>query len=292
MTSRKITFHVIKFYENQNNNMIHRQFDFDSFVNWFNQQSAEDIVYNISAKKFTSLDLLEQIPSRFINSHPKAYFGMMSTGNHGSRRNLKDSVDNSRRENPKRIEEGEEQENYFILGFTNNGEIDLILQNAGSGIKNIHLKNYLDKFIQKYLNSIGESKEFKIVEGPIVSSVDVMVNRLERVIKTKVFVDKSILDNDNLGYSNRTLSSRSDLIIDVRAERGKDIRDFLEDMRQKMLYDTKIDKIWIEGKDNHGNISQFYIDEIQKHTFISVEIDPHTAALFRDDIRDKMVRLL
>ena len=292
MTSRKITFHVLKFYKNKTTDLIYNDFDFEAFMNWFNSLNDNEKIFNLTDNKFTSLDSLEKVTLRNIENHPNVYFGMMSTGNFGSRRNLKDSTNNSKRPNPKRIEEGEEQENYFILGFKNNGDIDLILQNAGRGIKSLNLKNYLDKFITKYLNNKGESKEFKIVEGAVISTEETMIARLDRVTKTKIYIDKSILGEDILNLANRTLQAREDLIIDVRAQKGQDIRDLLSDVRQRLVYDTKIDKIWVEGKDNHGNLSQFYLNKIQKSTFVTIDIDPSTASLISDSIKKELLKLL
>lgn len=292
MTSRKITFHTLKMFKKKTNDVIFDDFDFDDFATWFNGLQDEDKIFNLSQNKFTSMDHINLIPQREITTHKKAYFGMMSTGNFGSRRNLKNSVDNSKRPNPKKIEEGEEQENYFILAFNSNGDIDMIMQNAGRGIKSVQLKNYLDKYFNIYLTDHLLAKEFRLVEGTVVSTPDKMIDRLDRVTKTKVFIDKSILGKDELDLAERTLQAREDLIIDVRASRGKDIRDLLQDLRQKLVYNSKIDKLWVEGKDNHGNVSQFYLNQIQKSTYVTIDIDPSTAALVRSDIRRELIKLL
>lgn len=291
MTSRKITFHILKMLKKKSTDVIYNGFDFDDFTLWFNALTDKDKIFTLSENKFTSLDHLGIIPARLITTHKKAYFGMMSTGNYGSRRNLKNSIDNTKRANPKKIEEGEEQENYFILAFKSNGDIDLIMQNAGRGIKALQLKNYLDKYFNKYLSFKSMSKEFKLIEGAVVSTPDKMINRLDRVIKTKVYIDKSVL-NDELDLATRTLQAKEDIIIDVRAQRGQDIRDLLQDIRQNIIHNTKIDKLWVEGKDSNGNISQFYLNQIQKSTYVTIDIDPSTASLVRDDVRRELIKLL
>tara|TARA_R110002012_G_scaffold299125_3_gene498038 strand:- start:501 stop:1340 length:840 start_codon:yes stop_codon:yes gene_type:complete len=278
-------------YKKKPADVIYNGFDFDDFSVWFNALSDKEKIFNLSENKFTSLDYLKLIPSREITTHSKAYFGMMSTGNFGSRRNLKSSLDNTKRPNPKKIEEGEEQENYFILAFKTNGDIDMIMQNAGRGIKSLHIKNYFDKYFNIYLASKKISKEFKLIEGAVVSTPDKMINRLDRVIKTKVFIDKSVL-NDELDLAQRTLEAKEDIIIDIRARRGQDIRDLLQDIRQKIVHNSKIDKLWVAGKDSNGNISQFYLNQIQKSSYVTIDIDPSTASLVRDDVRRELVKLL
>lgn len=291
MTSRKITFHILKMYKKEMNDVVYNDFDFDDFSVWFNGLTNKEKIFTLSENKFTSLDCFNLIPARQISTHLKAYFGMMGTGNFGSRRNLKNSLDNTTRPNPKKIEEGEEQENYFILAFKNNGDIDMIIQNAGRGIKSSHIKNYLDKYFNKYLASKSTTKEFKLIEGAVVSTPDIMINRLDRVIKTRIYIDKSIL-NDELDLTQRTLQAKEDIIIDVRASRGQDIRDLLQDLRQKIVHNTKIDKLWVEGKDINGNVSQFYLNQIQKSTYVTIDIDPSTASLVRDDVLRELIKLL
>jgi hypothetical protein len=292
MSSRKITFHVIKFIEKGTSDRIHNDFNFEDFITWFATVNLEDKIFNLTSNRFTSMDTIEKVNLRTIENHPNVYFGMMSTGIFGSRRNLKSILDNSRRENPKELHEGEEQENYFVLGFKTNGDIDVILQNAGGGIKSNHLKNYLDKFITMYLNSIGLEKRFKIIEGAVISTPDRMIDRLDRVIKTKIFIDKSILGEDELNLARRTLQAKEDIIIDIRAQRGKDIRDLLQDLRQSIVYNTKVEKLWIEGKDSHNNLSHFFLNNIQKSTFVTIDIDPNTAALVSDSIKRELLNLL
>jgi len=271
---------------------VYNGFDFEPFIDWFNALTDNQKIYTLNANKFTSLDIIEKIPERLYQGYKKVYFGMMSTGNHGSRRNLKNSIDNSKRENPKAIHEGEEQENYFLFAFKNAGDIDFIFQDAGRGVKTLHIKNYFDKYINEYLTQQNKLKDFKLVEGAVISTPEVMIDRLERVTKTKIYIDKSILDEDNLALTDRTLSVRENLVIDVRAQRGKDIKEFLQDIRQKIVYNTKIDKLWIEGKDHHGNISSFYLNQIQKSAYITIDIDPGTSALIKDDMQRELLNLL
>lgn len=276
----------------RNSNVIYNDLDFEAFANWFNNLSSSDKIFKISDNKFTSLDTLEKIQSRHITTHDTGYFGMMSTGNHGSRRNLKNSVNNSKRSNPKLIVEGEEQENYFVLGFNSNGDIDLIFQNAGRGINSIQMKNYLEKYIDLYLTAEEIEKEFDVIEGTVVSTPDVMIDRLERITKTNIYYDKSVL-NDELDLTNRTLQSKAEIVVEVRAQRNQDIRDVLEDARQKLVHsNTKIEKIWVEGKDNNGNRSSFFLNQIQKRTFVTLDIDNTTASLIKENVKAELINLL
>lgn len=290
MSTRKITFHILEFKKKSKTDIIYEDFDFESFMNWFATLDKQNKIFKLTENRFTSLDILEKIKLRKIENHANVYLGMMSTGIYGSRRHLKSSVDNSKRPNPKHLHEGEEQENYFILGFKTAGKIDMIFQNAGGGIKTLHIKNYLDKYINMYFTSQSKEKPFNITEGAVVDAPDKMIDRLDRIIKTKVFVNKSVLTD--MGISTRTLQARHDIIIDVRARRGQDIRDILEDARQNLVHNTKVDKLWIEGMDNENNVSRFFLENIQKSTFVTIDVDMSTAAIVKDSIQAELLKLL
>ncbi|OXG09249.1 hypothetical protein, partial [Flavobacterium araucananum] len=68
MTSRKITFHVLKFYKNNTADLLYNDFDFDAFTNWFTQLQDEEKIFNISQNKFTSLDKIEKVNLRQIEN--------------------------------------------------------------------------------------------------------------------------------------------------------------------------------------------------------------------------------
>jgi hypothetical protein len=279
-------------FKSSNQAILYNDFDFNSFIVWFNSLDDGLRLYDISDKKFTSIDYIEQVSSTQYEGFNKVFIGMFSTGNYGSRRNLKNSMNNGRRENPKLIVEGEEQENYFLLCFKTGGDIELILQNAGRGVTSNNIKNYLDTFFNKFLTANEVEREFVLKEGTIIETTNTMIDRLDRVTTTKIYIDKDILGDEYLNLSTRTLQAKAELVIDVRAQRGQDIRDFLNDVRQNLVYQTKIDKIWIEGKDANGNPSSFYIDQIQKSVFVDIEVDEGTASIIRTDIKRKLLQLI
>lgn len=292
MTTRRVTYHVLKFFRTDNHTAIYNGFDFEPFRVWFNGMQDSDKLFDISDNKFTSIDLLEPVERRYYQGFTSVYFGMFSTGNYGSRRNLKNSSNNSKRENPKLIEEGEEQENYFLLCFRNHGDAEIVLQCTGRGVKSVNIKNYFDNFFNRYLFENEQEKEFLLKEGSIVETTDLMIDRLERVTTTKVYIDKKILTDDHLNITNRIVQAKADLVIDVRAQRNQDIRDILNDIRQNIVYKTMIEKIWVEGKDSHGNPNSFYIDQVQKSVFVDIDADDSTAAIVRQDVKTKLLQLI
>ncbi len=178
---RKITYHILKFVKKKSNTVIYTSFNFNDFVTWFNTIDERGRLYGISATKFTSLDILETVPKRSYQGYTNVVFGMMSTGNHGSRKNLKDSQNNTKRENPKKLEEGEEQENYFLLAFKTAGDIEVVFQNSAHSIKHHQFKDYLEKFIIKYISAKGTTKDFDIIEGSVIEDENTMIDKLDRV---------------------------------------------------------------------------------------------------------------
>lgn len=292
MAQKKVTFHRFRLVNKRNHELIDNSVDFDSFIEWFTSLPVEGKMYRITNNKFTSLDYIKKLSNRNYDGTFNLYLGMFSTGNHGSRRDLKNSENNTKRPNPKRLVEGEEQENYFLLKLTTNGSGELIYQSAGKGVRENNFENYFDIFLNRYLIEIGEVKDFNVKLNPIISTDDVALSRLDRIVKTRIYVDKSILSDDGLGYSNRLLQTRQELYIDVRAEVRQSIRDVVNDLRQAIMYKSEISNIWIEGKDIYGNQSNFFLDQVKKRTFIDVEINPLTAAIHRESIKSQLLNLL
>jgi uncharacterized protein (DUF1015 family) len=146
---------------------------------------------------------------------------MIKSASFGTKKNLIDSVTNTERENPKQLTEGEKEENYFVLAFKDNSEFEIILQNTHLGITSNHFKNYLDKFINKYLSTQQLEKNFNTMMGDIIiDDPNELIAQLDRIVECKVYMDKEVLGSDFLKLSNRTLQVIKDLIDEGEFEVG------------------------------------------------------------------------
>ena len=219
MNRRKITYHIFKFYENNNVNDRHEDFDFDGFSKYLNKLEDEDKRFSINPTKFCAVDFIRPIDKKHFQGRQKCFFGCIKSASFGTRRELLDYQTNKERENPKLLTEGEKEQNYFILAFNNNSEFEIIFQNAHLGINSNQFKNYLDKFIWLYLKSIDLDKEFKTEMGDIIiEDPEEIINRLDRIVECKVYIDKEVLGSDYLNLTERTLNVKEDLVVDIKAD--------------------------------------------------------------------------
>ncbi|MBY0487833.1 MAG: hypothetical protein K2P85_11700 [Flavobacteriaceae bacterium] len=292
-TPKKITYHIYNLYEGLNIENSFEDFDFPDFANFLNSLNDEDRKMPISDKKFCALDFIETIEPRYFQGRQKCYFGMIKSASFGTKKNLIDSVTNTERENPKQLTEGEKEENYFVLAFKDNSEFEIIMQNTHLGITSNHFKNYLDKFIYRYLSVKQIEQEFNTEIGDIIiDDPNELIAQLDRIIECKVYMDKEVLGSQFLGLSNRTVQVKKDLIIDVKADTMMNIRDFAKDVATNIASNTNISKVWICGKDNDKNEHKFFIERIIKTNHIKVIIDPTTKAIVKDLMKKEMIKLI
>lgn len=290
---KKITYHIYKLYEGLQIENSFEDFDFPDFVTFLNSLNDEDRKMPISDKKFCALDFIETIDPRYFQGRQKCYFGMIKSASFGTKKNLIDSVTNTERENPKQLTEGEKEENYFVLAFKDNSEFEIILQNTHFGITSNHFKNYLDKFINKYLSKQQLEKNFNTMMGDIIiDDPNELIAQLDRIVECKVYMDKEVLGSDFLKLSNRTLQVKKDLIIDVKADTLMNIREFAKDVAASLSTNTNISKVWICGKDNEKNEHKFFIERIMKTNHIKVTLDPTTKAIVKDLMKTEMIKLI
>jgi hypothetical protein len=291
--ARKVTYHVFKLYPNGHFDRIYENFDFDSFLNYINALPQTQRRYTISDTKFCSLDYFIRLDNRHNNRRVKCYFGCIKSAVHGSKKNLIDSVTNNERINPKEQSEGEREDNYFVLAFNNEGEFEIIFQNAHNGITPQQFKNYLETYMDSYIADNRLTRDYGIDFGDIIiEDPQELIRRLDRIVECKVYIDKNILGSDYLGLTNRTLSVKSDLIVDIKADYSQSIDQAVLDIYQNLRNNTQISKMWVRGKDNESNESKFFIERIQKTKFINITLDPVTKSLVRDSARSELINLI
>ncbi len=293
MNRRKITYHIFKFYENNNINHRYEDFNFEGFADYLNNLEDEDKRFSLNPTKFCSVDFVRVIQPRHYQGRNQCFFGCIKSASFGTRRELLDYQTNTERDNPKLLTEGEKEQNYFILAFNDDSEFEIIFQNAHLGISANQFKNYLDKFIWKYLQSLEQEKDFKTEMGDIIiEDPNEIISRLDRIVECKVYIDKEVLGSDFLNLTERTLNVKEDLVVDIKADIRKSIAQMTSDIIQNLTHDNRISKIWVRGKDNNRNETKFFIEKIMKSKYITVTLDPNTKSIVSDSIRREMINLI
>ncbi|SFB71781.1 hypothetical protein SAMN04487907_101238 [Zunongwangia mangrovi] len=296
MLSRKITYHLYKFYEERlPDTALYQNFDFEDFITFLHNLNPKERKKGLSDSKFCSLDFIEDITSDSLKRRGKTrvYFGAMKSAIYGSKKDLLDSETNEERENDKKVSEGEKELNYFILAFDNNAEFDIIYQTIHNGVTAYQFYKYLETYIDRYIIAQNIQKNFVTSFGDvIVNNPKELIHDLHRVVECKIYMDKKILGSDFLNISERTYTVKDYLKVDVTADIKKSIDGFAIDCINGLKNDRRIDKIWIRGKDSESNESKFFIEKIQKSKFLKVEIDPIKRTLKKSDVKTKMISLI
>lgn len=291
MNQKKITYHIFKFYIGED--ISYDEFDFNNFVEFVSNLDDESKKYNINRTKFCSIEFINQLEQRDCNGRLKCFFGCIKSAPFGVNKPLLDYSDNTERDNPKNLTEGEKEQNYFILAFNSNSEFEIIFQKSGLGISINQFKNYIDNLINKYLSSINLEKEFRTEMGDIIiENLNDIIDRIDRIVECKLYIDKQVLGSDFLGLSNRTLSVKRELTISAKAEYNESIVEFLRDILQNITHNNTISRVWVRGKDNNNNEAKFFIEKIIKENTINVDINPTTGSVVRESIKQAMINLI
>ena len=291
MGSKKITYHIFKFYKGED--ISYDEFDFNNFVEFVSNLDDESKKYNINRTKFCSIEFINQLEQRYCNGRLKCFFGSIKSAPFGINKPLLDYSYNTERDNPKNLTEGEKEQNYFILAFNNDSEFEIIFQKSGLGISINQFKNYIDNLINKYLSSINLQKEFRTEIGDIIiENLSDIIDRIDRIVECKLYIDKQVLGFDFLGLSNRILSVKRELTISAKEEYNENIVDFLRDILQNITHNNTISRVWVRGKDNNNNEAKFFIEKIMKENTINVDINPTTGSVVRESIKQAMINLI
>lgn len=293
MAKRKVTYHVLKFYEGARVENQYDGFDFDAFATYLNSLNNNDRKSAIHDTKFCSISFIEKINPREYEGRTECYFGCMKSATHGTNRDLLDSRTNEERDNPKDLAEGEKEENYFILAFNGNSECEIIFQYAHNGINANQFRNYLDRYMSKYLASIDAERSFNTELGDIIiENPEDIINRLDRIVECKVYIDKEVLGSQFLNLTERTFNVKEDLVVDITANFRQSIVEVARDLVHGVTHDRRISKIWIRGKDNANNEAKFFVESIMKANFINVDLDPEKKSIVRASIKTEMINLI
>ena len=143
------------------------------------------------------------------------------------------------------------------------------------------------------MSSINLQKEFRTEIGDIIiENLSDIIDRIDRIVECKLYIDKQVLGFDFLGLSNRILSVKRELTISAKAEYNENIVDFLRDILQNITHNNTISRVWVRGKDNNNNEAKFFIEKIMKENTINVDINPTTGSVVRESIKQAMINLI
>lgn len=221
--------------------------------------------------------------------------GYFKSARNEFRPNLIDKVTGTERKNPKVKTEGDIEKTHFVFRIDKaNKEVYLFLEYNHSGISIQNIVNYLTKFGREYAAKNNFSSKYSLKHLMIVRNN--FLTELERLKRTKIaeiHIDKQILGNDFLNFSNRTVSIQKDVLLKVKAEKSEDITNFAIDAFNKFSSNTNesISKIRVYGQDENDN--ETYIDTsfMGQVDFIRAKLDDDTGEAVTKDLLDEIRKI-
>ena len=241
-------------------------------LNYIMKLSKKNRFYELKDNKFCFLDSL-----RINENYCEGYF---KSARNEFRPNLINKTTGNERKNPKEKSEGDIEKTHFVFKIDNeNNEVYLFLENNHTGISINTFINYLNKFTREFELSNKRSKSFTIRHTIIVRNDFLQELKKLSVAKiAEVVVDKQILGNNVLKFSNRIVPIQSDILITIKAQKGENLTNFAVDTYNKFVTneDDGIRKIRIYGQDENGNKTLVDTSFMGQVDFVSTTLDDNT----------------
>lgn len=205
---------------------------------------------------------------------------LFKSAKHSYRAPLLDRNTVESRENPKTMAEGEQMKTHALIKIKN-GDAMLFLETGNGVLTCANIVSYLNSLKNDY-NSLQDNEE-NIITGFFCSETiarddfrEVLAN-MNRVTLAEVYVDKNILGSDFLNFSNPSEELKEEIVMSLKAERKRNIKQHVYNILDKFSGNTSIIKrLRIKGKlpnDNEGIIDT---DFINKKEFVDAQQDNDT----------------
>lgn len=243
--------------------------------------------YELKNNKFCFIDNVE-INENFCS-------GYFKSARDQFRPNLLNKQTGVERKNPKEKSEGDIEKTHFVVKVDEkNEEVYLFLEQNHTGISILNFINYLNNFSKKYAVKKKLETRFSLTHQVIARNN--FLTELEKLEKTKIaeiHIDKKILGNNFLQFSNRIIPIQNDIMLQVKAEKKEDIKNFAVDVYNNFSKgkDDAISKIRIYGYDENGNKTFIDTDFMGQIDFIPVQLDADTGEAETEDLLKQLNRI-
>lgn len=212
---------------------------------------------------------------------------LFKSAKHSYRAPLLDRDTVEARENPKTMSEGEQMKTHCLIKFKDGNAI-FFLETGQNMLTCNNVKEYLNKSLHLYnseqdnANSIDGKFCFDMIPRDDFREV---LDSMTRVTLAEVYIDKDILGADYLQFSNPSEEMKEFVVMSVRAERKKSIKEHIYDFVDKLAgNESKIKRIRVKGKLSNDNESIIDTGFIIKREFVEVVQDEDTGEFNSTDM--------
>lgn len=221
---------------------------------------------------------------------------LFKSAKHSYRAPLLDKNTVESRENPKTMSEGEQMKTHVLVKFKD-GDAIIFLETGSNMLTCGNIVNYLNQALLLYNSQFRENDEQRLLgkfsfEMIARDDFQEILQGMDRVLCAEIFIDKSVLGSEVLNFSNSSEHVKENILLTIKAERKKSIKETLYDIIDKYNNtQSKIRRIRITGKNTNGNASIIDTDFIVKKEFIEVEQDSDTGEYISVNVFSQLLAL-
>ena len=241
MEHRKIGFFFLQLVDNN----VHSEMEpvFDRLLRYIISQSRT------KRKQDLSNDRIYFIESYSYDSQNHLAKLLFKSAKHSYRAPLLNRNTVESRDNPKTLEEGEQVKTHLLVKFKD-GDALVFLETGRDILTMKSIADYFNLFVSIFNNNHNRDK----IEGgfhfDMIPKDDFreVLDSMQRVTCASIYVSKQILGSDALNFSNTTHEAKEDIIIEVKAQRGRSLKTLLYDVLAKLNGGQVIQRIRATGK--------------------------------------------
>lgn len=221
---------------------------------------------------------------------------LFKSAKHSYRAPLLDKNTVESRENPKTMSEGEQMKTHVLVKFKD-GDAIIFLETGSNMLTCGNIVNYLNQALLSYNSQFREDDEQRLLgkfsfEMIARDDFQEILQGMDRVLCAEIFIDKSVLGSEVLNFSNSAEQVKENILLTIKAERKKSIKETLYDIINKYnSAQSKIRRIRITGKNTNGNASIIDTDFIVKKEFIEVQQDSDTGEYISANVFSQLLAL-
>lgn len=221
---------------------------------------------------------------------------LFKSAKHSYRAPLLDKNTVESRENPKTMSEGEQMKTHVLVKFKD-GDAIIFLETGSNMLTCGNIVNYLNQALLSYNSQFREDDEQRLLgkfSFAMIARDDFqeILQGMDRVLCAEIFIDKSVLGSEVLNFSNSAEQVKENILLTIKAERKKSIKETLYDIIDKYnSAQSKIRRIRITGKNTNGNASIIDTDFIVKKEFIEVQQDSDTGEYISANVFSQLLAL-
>ena len=273
MQKRKISFNWLHLSSMVENEEVFTNVESNllALLNYISELPKVQRKYNLSKDKFCFIENFN------FDDNSQGVELLLKSAKHSYRAPLLDKNTVEARENPKRIEEGEQIKTHVLLKFIENDAI-VFLETGFNLLTMSNIVEYLNRIIVLYNNSVEEEiiGKFTFDMMPRDDFREVL-DSMSRVVCAELFINKSLLGSDALNFCNITEDIQENMVLSLKSEKKKSIKNSLYQVISHFSgVNSKINRIRVRGKMPNNNEGIIDTSFIIKKEYIEVEQNADT----------------